>query len=568
MLGNISLDSYWKFITDKDNEGIENKWFDHIPDNTENIWVPSCWNELREDLLYYDGTAWYYKTFYYRENPEWKRQVLFFQGVNYRCEIWLNGQKAGRHVGGSTPFELDVTDYLNINGENFIAVRVDSTIDDMTSPPKGVDWFNYGGIYREVSLVGTGETWLDDVTITTKLSGEIGVKIDIGNYSAGPGAVLEIKISEKEGAEPIQVSSHDILTGSELLKLFIPDVKLWSPEDPYLYDFELILKNKHGKTMDIWKHRIGVREFSIKDRKVQLNGKPVFLRGYSKHEDYPLMGRTFSPDILRKDYEMCKQGNANFLRLCHYPHHIREYGIASEMGMLVIAEVPNVNFKKEQFANPELMELAINQLKETIKYYKNETCIMFWSLFIECKTYEDSAVDFVPKYIKLAKELDSTRFTVHASDIPTEDRTYEFFDIIGVNYWLGWYISQEIEEGSRLMDTIAARYPDKPVLITSGGWEGMYGYHSYVAKSKWSEESQADYLDDLTDMYISKDYIVGQIVWTFNDFRVSPWVLESGNYARFRPMGINHKGVTDYFRRPKLAYYRLQETFKKWSDKI
>ena len=107
-------------------------------------------------------------------------------------------------------------------------------------------------------------------------------------------------------------------------------------------------------------------------------------------------GRTFCRDIVRKDYEICKQGNANFVRLCHYPHDLKEYEIASEMGFLAIAEVPNVNFKKEQFQNPELMELAINQLKETIKYYKNETCIMFWSLFIECKTYEDAAVDFVP----------------------------------------------------------------------------------------------------------------------------------------------------------------------------
>ena len=118
-----------------------------------------------------------------------------------------------------------------------------------------------------------------------------------------------------------------------------------------------------------------------------------------------------------------------------------EYEMASAYGMLVIAEVPNVNFQQEHFSNPELMELATNQLKETVKYLENETCIMFWSLFIECKTYEDSAVDFVRKYTKLVKELDPTRFTVHASDIPAEDRTYDYFDIIGVNYWLGCGIS-------------------------------------------------------------------------------------------------------------------------------
>lgn len=278
-------------------------------------------------------------------------------------------------------------------------------------------------------------------------------------------------------------------------------------------------------------------------------------------------GRTFSRDIVRKDYETCKMGNANFARLCHYPHDLREYGIASEMGFVVIAEVPNVNFKKAQFLNKDLLDLAVNQLKETIKYYKNETCIMFWSLFIECKTYEDAAVEFVPKYIKLAKELDSTRFSIHASDIPEEDRTFEYFDVVGVNYWFGWYKGQKLKDGSALLDRIAARYPDKPMVMTSGGWEGIYGFHSYKAKMHWSEEMQSEYLEALTEMYIGKDYIVGEILWTFNDFRVSPWVINNSAKWPERPMELNHKGVVDYYRRPKLAYYKLQETFKKWDIK-
>lgn len=325
---------------------------------------------------------------------------------------------------------------------------------------------------------------------------------------------------------------------------------------------------RNGAVEDIWEHKIGIREFSIKDRKILLNGKPILLKGYSKHEEYPMHGRTFSRDIVRKDYELCKLGNANFVRLCHYPHDLKEYEIASEMGFLAIAEVPNVNFKKEQFQNPELMELAINQLRETIKYYKNETCILFWSLFIECKTYEDAAVDFVPKYIGLAKELDSSRFTIHASDIPEQDKTYSYFDVVGVNYWFGWYNGDTIEGGSALLDRIAANHPDKPMVMTSGGWEGIYGYHSHISQNFWSEEKQADYLEKLTELYVRKDYIVGEIVWTFNDFRVSPWVIDGRSRWPARPMELNHKGVMDYYRRPKLSYYRLQEAFKKWDERL
>ena len=566
MIENISLNSYWKFITDESNEGINKNWHKVIPEQAENIWVPSCWNELREELLHYEGIAWYFKKFVYRAQDNVKRNVLFFHGVNYKCEVWMNGFLAGSHTGGFTPFEIDVTDYLVKDGENLITVRVDSTINEMTTPPIGVDWFNYGGIFRDVFLNGTGDLWFDDVTVVTKADGKVHIAVEVNGAMENKDYQIDMLISDADAIHPVFCNCVTANTSESNHLVNIKNPKLWSPENPFLYDFKLVLKRK-AEILDIWEHRIGIREFSIKDRKILLNGSPIMLRGYSKHEEYPMHGRTFSYDILRKDYEMCKQGNANFLRLCHYPHHLKEYEIASENGFLVICEMPNVNFKKEQFLNTDLMQLAVDQMKEVVKYYKNETCILFWSLFVECKTYEDAAVDFVPKYIKLAKELDPTRFTIHASDIPTEDRTYDYFDVVGVNYWFGWYRGDTLESGSKMLDTIAGRYPEKPVVMTSGGWEGIYGQHSYKAKMKWSEESQAEYLEKLTEMYLSKEYIVGEIVWTFNDFRVSPWIVSGAAMWPARPMEINHKGVVDYFRRPKLSYYKLQETFKKWDFK-
>ncbi len=566
MLKEMTLKSYWKFKPDRADEGLANHWDKSIPDGTEDIWVPSCWNELREDLFEYEGIAWYFKRFVFESMEDVDRYILFFNGVNYKCRIWVNGAEAGAHTGGFTPFEIDITGFLALNAENTITVRVDSTITDMTSPPIGVDWFNYGGIFRDVSIIGTGASWIDDVTVITKMDGCVSLSVDIGNFNADNIYSIHVSVKDKDVYGPIYNITESVQSSRKNMRLAIQNPKLWSPDSPFLYDFKVSL-SRNGKLVDEWEHRIGVREFSIKDRKVLLNGKVIYLKGYSKHEEYPVTGRTFSYDILRRDYELCKKGGANFLRLCHYPHHLKEYEIASESGMLVIAEVPNVNFKKEQFSNPELLELANRQMKETIKYYKNETCIMFWSLFIECKTYEDAAVDFVPKYIKLAKELDPTRFTVHASDIPTEDRTYEYFDVVGVNYWLGWYNGHSIEEGGAMMDKIAARYPEKPVLMTSGGWEAIYGNHSCKAQLKWSEEAQAEYLESLVDLYVSKDYIVGQIVWTFNDFRVSAWVIDGVARWPSRPMGINHKGALDLYRRPKLSYYRLQEAFKKWDAK-
>ena len=280
-----------------------------------------------------------------------------------------------------------------------------------------------------------------------------------------------------------------------------------------------------------------------------------------------MLGRTFSCDLAKKDYDMLRRGNCNFLRLCHYPHHLKEYEIAkSETGFLAIAEVPNLNFTKEYFAMKEIQDNSINQLMEMIKYYKNETCIAFWSLFIECRTDEAESIDFVKSYINMTKQLDPTRITIHASVHPVEDKTYDYFDVVGVNYWSGWYNGETIEEGGRMLDRIAMRYPDKPIIITSGGWEGIPGFHSFKTRTKWSEEDQADYLHDLTEMYQSKEYIAGEIVWTFHDFRTMPWIDEQKEWQRgfwvIRPMEMNFKGVVDMYRRPKQAYYTLQETFK------
>ncbi|MFA6309162.1 MAG: glycoside hydrolase family 2 TIM barrel-domain containing protein [Clostridia bacterium] len=568
MIEQISLNSFWKFRLDRENIGKTKEWFRNTPENVVDMYVPSCWNEADDEWLHYEGVAWYFKEFHFKKNDEIKRNVLFFNGVNYMCEVWLNGQFAGSHTGGFTPFEIDVTNLLKANQENTLAVRVDSTISQFTVPPIGVDWFNYGGITREVYLNGTGESWIDDVFVKTKINGEIDIKLQLGGYKKQDGDQVHIEILDRECAKTMVESYEIILNENPTIGLHIENPNLWSPDSPYLYNFEISLLRK-GKIIDRWTHKIGVREFSKKDRRIYLNNKPIMLKGYSKHEEYHQSARTFSYDLVRKDYEMCKKGNANFLRLCHYPHDLKEYEMASEMGFIVMAEVPNVDFKKAHFENKDVLQNSINQAKEALKYYKNETCIMFWSLFIECNTNEEAAVDFVPKYIKLFKDTDPTRMTIHASVIPMQDKTYDYFDIVGINYWNGWYFGQTIEEGKVFLDDIAKNYPDKPVIITSGGWEGIYGYHSYKKNEFWSEEQQAQYLEDMTNLYLSKDYIVGEIIWTFNDFRTSPWYVKEKGSNRFmlRPMELNHKGVVDSFRRPKLAYYKMQEVFKKWNDK-
>ncbi len=571
MLKSISLNSYWKLMTCKEDEGLSQGWNEAIPQGAEDIWVPSCWNEWKPEMRNYDGVAWYFKEIVIAREENIERYVLFFHGVNYRCDVWVNGQRAGAHIGGSSPFEFDITALIRWGEKNLIAVRVDSRVDAFSIPPAGVDWYNYGGIFRDVCLLGTGADFFEDVTVVTRMSGEVTIEVENGCFDPSAAYSMTVRVEDTEALSDVFRGEYALTAEKTTVRFPIPQPKLWSLERPFLYSFELVLR-QNGAIVDQWRHRIGIREFSIKDRKIWINGDPVMLRGYSKHEEYPLHARTFVEAIVRKDYDLLKQGGCNFARLCHYPHHLGEYAIASELGVAVIAEVPNLNFTPEHFLREDVRENAVNQMKELIKYYKNETCIMFWSLFIECRTDAEEAVDFVPAYIEMVKALDPTRLTIHASIRPTIDKTYDYFDVVGVNYWTGWYNGETVEEGSAVLDLIASRYPEKPMIMTSGGWEAIPGLHAYRAEVKWSEESQEAYLDRVTRMYQSKDYIVGQILWTFNDHRVMPWLDADKDWYKGwwtqRPAEMNFKGVLDYYRRPKLAYYRLQDTFKKWDDRL
>lgn len=222
MIESISLNSYWKFKTDADDLGRSQLWYLAAPADTEDIRVPSCWNELRESLYHYEGVAWYFKKFMFRKSAGIERNVLFFYGVNYQCEVWINGKLAGAHTGGFTPFEVDAMGLLIDGSENLLVLRVDSTIGTMTSPPIGVDWFNYGGIFREVWLNGTGESWLDDVTILTAMSGSITIKSCIGSFDGASQYSLDIGIFDREALTQVHTSTERISGSAEAFTVRLP----------------------------------------------------------------------------------------------------------------------------------------------------------------------------------------------------------------------------------------------------------------------------------------------------------------------------------------------------------
>ena len=572
----ISLCGWWQITFDEKDQGNQLGWAKNPPRDSQEINIPSCWNEVFPDRFSFDGTAWYFKAILLQPEDLDKRVVLCFEGVNYRCEIFINGVSVGTHEGGFTAFSIPITEALRPGTTNLLAVRVNSKLDATTLPPSGVDWFNYGGIYRPVYIQTTDAAFIDDYTIKTRMDGSVSLSTTLVNSGPIGSYRLVARIEDQMGQVVAQEESTCELRGGEKreehIHLTVQNPHLWKLRAAYFYNLHLDLLDTDRHVCDNVEKRFGIREFRVAGQKVLLNGEEVKLVGCSKHDEYPLTGRTVTREQLIKDYDLLRQMNANFVRLCHYPHNRLEHEVLDELGMVAISEIPLVYLHEDQMTSPEMLSKARQMLAEMIRAEKNTASVMFWSLFIECETHLPATREFVKAMVELTRALDDTRLVAMASIRPLTDVTYDLFDIVGVNYWEGWYSGETIDDGIKFLTTMAQRYPNKPLLITSHGWEGLYGERSYVEKTPWSEDLQSDYLSKIADVYMSFKNIIGEIVWTFADFRISDWpdtsmAKEARAYMR-RPMLVNHKGMVDYYRRPKSTYYVMKDKFAEWQELV
>ncbi|MCX6083253.1 MAG: 6-phosphogluconolactonase [Chloroflexi bacterium] len=576
MIKRINLAGWWKIKFDENEQGEQSGWAATAPKDCRQINLPSCWNEVFPDHFSYEGTAWYFKEHFFRFEDLNERMMLCFEGVNYRCEIFINGQAVGTHEGGFTAFSIPITQALRPGVVNFLAIKVNSKLDAWTLPPSGVDWFNYGGIYRSLYIETTRAAYIDDYSIKTGMDGTVALSVTIVNTGLAGSYRLVSRIGDKVNQDMVQEETVvDIGAGEKRevrVMLSVQNPHLWKLGASYLYNLHLALLDTDANICDNLEKRFGMREFKIVGQKILLNGEEVKLIGCAKHDEYPLTGRTVTREQLVKDYDLLRQMNANFVRLSHYPHNQLEHDVLDELGMVAISEIPMVFLREAQLTSPETLAKSRQMLAEMMRAEKNTTSIMFWSLFIECETDLAASRDFVKSIVDLTRQLDDTRLVVMASNRPLTDVTYDLFDVIGVNYWEGWYGGASIDNGIKFLESMARRYANKPLLITSHGWEGLYGERSYVEKISWSEDLQSDYLSRIADVYMSFKNIVGEIVWTFADFRVSNWsdisqVNENMTYLG-RPLMVNHKGMVDYYRRPKSTYSVMKAKFAQWQEKV
>lgn len=575
-----SLNATWRFKVDAEDAGEAAGWFKGLPDHRL-IPVPSSWNDIFDDVRNYVGSAWYETDF--RVDKAWagQRIHLRFGSVNYTAKVWLNGKLVGGHIGGHLPFAIDVTDTVKLDGDNLLVVLVENKIrldrvpavPDRTRvhmhtihfPQTAYDFFPYAGIHRPVLLYTTPDVHLADVTVKTSLDGK--VSIDLEASGAWSGKATVTVADAKQSAKASATLSGG--KGSTLVQLKNP--RLWSDKEPNLYTLTVRLEN--GAASDEYSFKIGVRTVEAKGDHLLLNGKPVFLRGFGKHEDFPIHGRGLDVPSIVRDFELLRWMGANSFRTSHYPYSEEAMMLADEYGLLVIDETPGVSLVFMD--GPEIQKARQDQLRqdinELIRRDKNHPCVIMWSVANEpiLKPFHttdaappeatETGTKFFAPLFDLVRQLDKTRpvTLVSVQDGPMDWQALG--DVICVNSYQGWYaLSGQLDlaevQLKKDVAVLRARHPGKPIMYTEFGADAVAGMHAHPPEM-WTEEFQAD----MIEMYIRTleefPYIFGTHPWAFADFRTSQSIMRIG--------ALNHKGVFTRERKPKLAAHRTRALWSK-----
>jgi len=540
----------WKQVWQEKKPQKKTEFVEYSFDGGPYLKVPGDFNSQLCELTYLEGTVWYKKQF---ENSlqSGKRLFLHFGAVNYRTDVYLNGEKIGSHEGGFTPFQFEITNKVK-TATNTIVVKVNNNRIGNGLPGFGYDWFNYGGITRDVDLIETNTSYIEDYFIQLKKGSLNKVLGWVQLNGAQAAQNIKVKIPElnlvckartdENGRAKVEFSSR---------------LKLWSPESPKLYK---VIVESEG---DVVADSIGFRSIEVKGASVLLNGKPIFLKTVNIHEENPYKkARAYSIDDARILLNAAKELGCNFVRLAHYPHSENMIREAEKMGLMVWSELPV--YQHIQFSDsvvPKKLELM---LKEMVRRDKNRCGVVVWSLSNETYPGTPNRNDALISLTGKCRALDSTRLITHV--INTQgyknnafnvwDPLYKYSDLIAINEYIGWY---DPWQGKPSETKWQFTLPDKPVFISEFGGEALYGSKNGPTDeaSSWSEEYQEQIYKNQVELFGTIPNLCGICPWILFDYR------SLGRMNQVYQNGYNRKGLLSEKGEKKKAWYIMYEYYKR-----
>lgn len=541
------LDAAKSYFADNDFDKDRTKLFEYNFNTDGTLQVPGDWNTQRPQLYYYEGTVWYRNIFRYSPEPG-RRVFVYFGAANYEAVVGLNGEKIGRHTGGFTPFNFEITDKVR-EGDNSLIVKVDNKRHADGVPTVNSDWWNYGGLTRSVMLVETPETFIRDYFVHLKKddAGKIDGWIQLDGKDASQTVVVgipELKISHKVRTDENGYAEFEFKAKPEL----------WSPENPRLY--EVTITSETDKVAD----RIGFRTIETDGTRILLNGREIFCRGVCIHEEMPYGtgGRAYCREQDLVLLGWAKEMGCNFVRLAHYPHNEDMIRAAEEMGLLVWSEIPV--YWTIQWENPETYANAESQLADMITRDKNRANVIIWSVANETP-HSDARLKFLSSLVARAREMDPTRLVSAAMEkavvgkdlLTVRDDLADIVDLVSFNQYVGWYdgTPEKCDRVNWIFDI------GKPVFITEFGAGAVYGRHGDRTE-RFTEEYMEDMYERSVNMFRRIPGLAGTTPWVLKDFR-SPRRQMKGIQDDF-----NRKGLVSDRGGRKSGFYVMQ----KWYEEL
>lgn len=575
----LDLSGIWDFQIDPERTGTAKGYATGLnPAEARPMAVPGSWNEQYEDLYNYLDLAWYVKRTYIPSTWQGQDQRVFIRvgSAPYFATVYINGREVGSHEGGHLPFAFEITSLINWDAENVIAISVENELKPTRVPSGNMatalgifgshprttyDFFPFTGIHRPVVLYTVPETFVEDITVVTGLEGSTGtVKVSARlNHPVSTPATITLS----GGNQLIQkeVTFHN---GTAEVQLTVPEARLWSDQTPYLYDLTVTTDS------DRYSLRVGIRTIEVQGGQILLNGQPVKLNGFGRHEDFFASGKGLNLPLLVKDYQLMRWTGANAYRTSHYPYSEEEMQMADREGFLIIDEIPAVSLQFENDENAaERLRVCLQQLDELVARDKNHPSVVMWCvanepmpLSLRNPDPKDPSIargkTFLNTLVRHTRKLDSTRLVtiVNLTGGPME--WMQECDVVCMNRYWGWY-----ELGGHLDEAIPGLENEldsvwqllgKPIIVTEFGADTMAGMHGHPAVM-WTEEYQAEFIRGYLEVASRKDYIAGMQVWNFADFAAVQSIMRVG--------GLNMKGVFTRGRTPKMAAHVLREFWVK-----
>jgi beta-glucuronidase len=559
----VDLNRDWAFRTDPQSAGQDAHWQNKLPLDTAPVNLPHTWNLGRQDG--YLGKAWYWKTFSMPMQSPDLHVKLHFGATFYRSRVWLNGVELGTHAGGYTTYSFDITRQLQAN--NFLAVEIDNRIDATTIPglaqrgdPKAwYDWWDYGGIVRDVWLTVSGPVEVDRQSIRSTVKDSRAVvqdqiilenhlrqkqqfSISLTGFSPQGTAIVtqERSVMLEPGTTPVDLSAT------------IQNPELWGIDHPNVYRMTVQVRDAQQHIVDQHSDTFGIRTVEIRDRHLLLNGERIRLTGVARHEDSVSEGLAETTGTMRYDYDDMKSLHVALTRPVHYPQNPFILDYADRHGILLIPEIPVWQFSEEQLQNPKVIALAKQQLREMIEESGNHPSIFAWSVCNESATGTPGGIAYFRAMKDYLRQIDPGRFVTYADDnLPklkrAEDSAAHDADFLMMNQYFGSWHGPE-SELSESLDRVGQMFSDKMVIISEFGMPGIF------AKSpEEADPMRVDIIRKQMPELARRDWIGGAILWCYQDYK-SRRTLRPG----WDEGWVEH-GLVDEFRQRKPSYYVWKE---------